>query len=212
MRSKPVLFIALLFVFSIGPRSSIPVSSRCIINPCSTTVSVPSPTCLVVCPQGDGPTLAEAGVTIEVIVKDPSGTLYVGVPPSDIWLVGCSLQNHLCGGSSAINADGPTDENGFTTISGALAACGNDDGVVVFVEGLAILDPENCTERLCLPIRVVSPDVNCDFVVDLIDFSMFGQQFPSPPAAYDRNFDYDDDGEIGLIDFSIFGEHFLHNC
>jgi len=55
-----------------------------------------------------------------------------------------------------------------------------------------------------------SPDFNSDTLVNLIDFSIFGPAFPSPPRPFDPCLDFNCDGIINLIDFSVFGSHYLH--
>ena len=63
---------------------------------------------------------------------------------------------------------------------------------------------------ICLPYWVMSPDINCDLIVDIIDLALFAPVYLAGP--YTPCMDYDCDGVIGLIDFAIFGVHYLHRC
>jgi len=169
------------------------------------------PYTILVCPTGDGPTLASIGATITVKVTDITGfNPLPNIPASDYWPFDCSDQTALCGGSASINADGPSDADGIATISGAIAARGSASGTIVIVQGVVI---EDCSfVALCLPIVWKSPDINGDLLVDIVDFSMFGPSFPSPPKTYDAAADLNNDGVIDLLDFAEFGGHFLHQC
>jgi len=203
----------LLILIAIVSQQAPPAAKGDILQwSCSTTASIDGgPYTILVCPAGDGPTLASIGATITVRLRDVTGMIpIVGVPANDYWLFDCNDQVALCGGSNAINADGPSDADGMTTISGAIAAGGSGDGTLVIVQGVVIEDCE--FQPLCLSIAWRSPDIDGDLIVNLVDFSIFGPAFPSPPEAYDPAADMNNDGIINLVDFSIFGEHFLHVC
>jgi hypothetical protein len=182
-----------------------------IVDPCSSTAASAGG-CWLICPQGDGDALSTIGATISITVKDATGAAIAGIPASDFWVIGWNDNLALCGGSGSINADAASDANGDATISGSLAAGGCDTGVQVVVQGTVIADPADWANPLCLSIVAVSPDYNKDLLVDIIDFSIFGPAFPSPPNAYDPCLDYDCNGIIDIIDFSIFGQHYLHSC
>jgi hypothetical protein len=157
--------------------------------------------CLLVCPQGDGPTLGDAGATISVTVRDNTGTPLVGILATDFWLEGCTGGNCLCGGSGCIDADAATDGTGSTTISDAWAAGGYDTGVKVVCQGVLL--------NQCLAVVAVSPDINCDLLVDVIDLSTFALTYGigGNPAC-----DYNCDGNQDIVDFSLFAQHYLHSC
>jgi hypothetical protein len=179
---------------------------------CSTTAWVDGgPYTIVVCPVGDGPTLASLGATITVRLRDVTGLIPIaGVPASDYWLLGCEDNVLLCGGSGSIDADGPSDVDGMATISGAIAGAGAASGTRVVVQGVII---EDCDfNQICLPIIWRSPDLNADLLVDIVDMAIFGPLFPSPPNAYDESGDLDNNGVIDIVDFAIFGGHFQHEC
>jgi len=181
---------------------------------CGSHVSIAVPSAHVfVCPYGDGETLAEAGATITVQVIDDQGFPAPGMPPGDLWLLGCDdLWTTLCAPFySSIDADATTDANGMTTISGAIRGGGSGSGLWVVVGGsIATGEWFPCGDPICLPITVVSPDINGDLLVDLVDFSLFAGGWP--PLPYDPALDFDGDSAIDLIDLSIFAAHFLHGC
>lgn len=188
-------------------------ASSGIVDPCSSGASFlyPGTRCLFICPQGDGEDLEDGNNQILVTVSDDTGAPIPGVLAADIWLVGCE-DIYLCAGSGSSNADSATNDNGITTISGTIAGGGSDTlGVMVVVQSVII----NC--RLvcggpCLPIMVVSPDIDGDGDVDLGDFSIFGACFQSPPKPYQARCDMDCDGDVDLGDFSRFAQHWQHRC
>ncbi|UCG52792.1 MAG: hypothetical protein JSW58_04360 [Candidatus Latescibacterota bacterium] len=175
-----------------------------IVDPCNSTASSPGG-CVMVCPAGDGENLSDDGATITVTVNDGVGNPIAYIPASDFWLIGCADGLVLCGGSASSNADGPTDDNGITTISGTIAAGGYDGGLEVVVQGVLIGCPV-----ICLPITVPSVDISGDLAVTLIDFAMFAQSYP--PQPYDPSCDFNCDGLVDLVDFSKFAFHFYDPC
>ncbi len=189
---------------------NVETASSGIVNPCSSTASSAS-ACYLVCPQGDGDRLDAVGATISVTVRDNLGAPIPNIVASDFWLIGWNDALALCGGSGSINADSASAADGTTTISGDLAAGGCDDGFQVVVQGVIIADPNDWTQALCLAIVVRSPDLNADLVVDILDFSAFGDFYNTDPAG-DPCSDFNCDGVIDLLDFAAFGNHYLHFC
>lgn len=170
---------------------------------------------LFACPQGDGDTLASGGLTITVTVLDNISEPIPNVPAADIWIIGCTESNLvLCGGSGAISASGPTDANGVTTITTDFAAGGCDlGGIRVVVQGFQV-GAGVCGDP-CLPIKIKSADINKSYVVNLVDFSIFGgaSGYPSPPKPYNECIDYTAPfGTVTLPDFAKYGTHNNHTC
>jgi hypothetical protein len=171
-----------------------------------------------VCPQGDGDGLAGAGLTITITVIDQTNVPIPGIPPEDIWLIGCNDLLTLCGGSASINATAPTDANGTTTITGTIATGGCDTGLRVVVQGV-VLGGAACPPPHCLPIDVRSPDQKSsaggppDGIVTASDHAFFGISYQSPPKPYLACNDFAAPyGTITLADFAKFGVHFGHSC
>ena len=204
--------ITALLCWQVMP-ASVDTANGVMVDPCRSTAQGVG-CCYLVCPQGDGTRFDDPGCNaiITIVARDPGGAPISGIPPSDIWLIGCNGLLCLCGGSGAINADSATNSNGETTISGEMAAGGCDfDGFAVVIQGWVLNDPAPpCVTRLCLPYIVVSPDLNCDLVVDIIDLASFAAKYQVP--ACDPCIDYNYDGLCDLIDFSLFARHYLHIC
>jgi hypothetical protein len=206
--------IAALLCWQVMP-ASVDTANSGIVDPCSSTATGAG-CCYLVCPQGDGTRFDDpvfCGAIIHIRARDGVGLPIPGIPPQDIWLIGCNDQLCLCGGSGSINADSVTNWDGRTTISGDMAAGGCDiDGLAVVVQSTVIDDPGTlCTTILCLPYPTVSPDINCDLIVDIIDFSLFAAAY-GPPPTYDECLDYNCDGFLDIVDFSLFAQHYLHAC
>lgn len=189
------------------------VPARAIVDGCRSTSSCWAGA-MIVCPAGDGHQLADQGATIYVTARDYYGAPIPNIPALDWWLIGCNDGLALCGSAFSSSADGPTDANGNTTISGAIAAGGCDIGLSVVVQGVVLEDYPACTQGSytfqCHPIEVRSPDVTGDLIIDLLDFSVWAPSFLNAAAPPCHDFSYD--GVVDIVDFGIFGGHFLHNC
>ena len=122
---------------------------------------------VLVCPQGDGQSLAEVGATITVQVVSDQCWSGPGFPPEDIWVLGCDSGMTPCAPAwRAIDADGPTDENGMTTLSGTIRAGGSGTGLWLMVRGQAATGVCHCSaELICLPITLVSPDIDGNLTI-----------------------------------------------
>jgi len=154
------------------------------------------------CPTGDGETLASAGASILVTIVDSQAVPIAGLPAADIWVESAVAGDLTFCGSSNI-ADGPTDANGQTTISGNLAGGGfTQGGLVVYVQGLLI------TGSPAMAIDVNSIDINGDLAVDLCDIALFAEDIGSTNFRSDLNHD----GFVNLFDISIFSLHQCHTC
>jgi hypothetical protein len=203
-----ILMTVLLATLSLPINSS--TTSSQLIHPCSCRASFleSGSRWWFICPENDGQTLASGNNKILVFVSDAFGTGIGNILASDFWLIGC---DDLClvAGSGSIDADSATNEHGYTTISGTMAAGGCDfDGVNVVVAGLYIGCP-----RICLSMHIISSDLDCDGDVDLVDLSIFAPAFNSNTGSpnYDPCCDYNWDGNIGLVDFSMFAQHWQHH-
>lgn len=183
-----------------------------IVYSCSSTAAGAG-CCYLICPQGDGRRLddiPECAAIISLHAADITGAPIPGIIANDIWLVGCTGGLCLCGGSGSINADSATSAfagvAGNTTISGDLAAGGCDSGFNVVIQGVIVGCPPTC-----LPYTVISPDINCDLLVDIIDLAIFSPVYLGT-SPYTYCMDFDCSGGIDIVDFAIFGVHYLHAC
>lgn len=203
------LIAAALLCWQIMP-ASVDYANSGQVDPCSSTATSAGG-CLLICPLGDGSTLASIGATISINVKDGTGAPIPGIPAADFWLVGWGDSLCLCGGSASSNADAATDSNGDATMSGGIAGGGCDSGLSVVVQGVILSDPNDWNSPLCLPIETKSGDINCDLVEESIDFALFEQYFQGT-LSYSPCADYNCDDVIESIDFSLFQQHFNHAC
>jgi hypothetical protein len=176
-----------------------------VVDPNNSTVGG-GPGCLLVCPQGDGGNISDAGGPITIVAMDNVPAPIPGIPAADCWVDGCTNPLFLCGGSGSANADSATNSAGATTMSGQVAAGGYSPDLMVIVQGVIIGAPT------CLAIVATSPDINADGLVDVIDLGLFAIGFTSPPKPYDVTLDYNCDGLVDIIDLSLFAQHWLHTC
>lgn len=173
---------------------------------------------ILACPQGDGPSLASAGLTISIRLLDGNGNPIVGFFKKDLWLMGDGLNG--CDPFPIMIADAPTDSDGRTTFSGVPVAGGCSDGplyVIVKYQGLDFLlsetpGPDPCSPYITFPITIRSPDINGDGTVSLSDYSRFVAAYQ---GSYDECADYNGDGSITLADLAMFTPHYQgggHTC
>jgi hypothetical protein len=166
------------------------------------------PTPLLVCPLGDTPSFLEQGWWISIVVQHADGRPFPNIPASDFWLIDCDPLRDavLCAGSAPPGADSTTNAAGMTTMSaGTLSAGGCASGMALAVMGLILQDRNNGCSIKCVPIRLRSPDLNGDLVVDLTDISLFSRGYP--PNAYDACCDMDLNGSVDLRDLSAIAGH-----
>ncbi len=168
-------------------------------------------------PDGSGPPLSEArspdgtvtDATITMQLMTIEGIPFVGLPREDMWLqwldapggvTGCSHAAQYPGGMFL--ADGPSDVNGDVTFSLPLVGGGWSDGqVAAFLLGTRALNIGGWVESP-LPLRVNSPDITGDRVVNLTDITLFVQDL----GEYAYRSDYNWDGNINLTDVTLFAQ------
>jgi hypothetical protein len=164
---------------------------------------------IMICPLGDGITLAEVGGTIDVNVRDGNNAPIANYPGQDVWADDSGTNDiNLCQGGSG--ADANTDVNGDTTISGTLGGGGwTLSGLSVYISGIVVTTlgvPD------VLAIDVNSPDISGNRSVALEDVGTFAADLlayhfrsdlvpndPNPPA-------------IDLSDVGRFAAHIGHAC
>ena len=205
-----------------------------IVDPCRSSVSA-NPGIALVCPLGDGDPLSSIGCTVTLIVRDSAGNAVAGIPKTDMWLVGCSIDGPiLCGGSEGSIADAATNAQGQATFSNEPAAGGCDTGIYVTAQGIIVQQPGTCIPH-CLPIQLRSPDyksagapgpapcsgdIKCpDYKVTMADYSWFTTHYPTaenPGASYFACADFAAPfGSVTLADYSRFVAHYAgvgHKC
>lgn len=175
---------------------------------------------LIVCPQGDGTRFDDplfCGSYIRIIVRDSAGAGIPGIIRSDYWVQACDDPDQsVCYCNLPDLADSLTNEDGMTTISGAIhgGGCVESFGIYIAVQGISILQSPSCQERQCIDVIIRSPDLNADCAVTLSDLPLFGSAYGS--SLGDPNFnpccDYNNDGQITLSDLAEFGVHYQAIC
>jgi hypothetical protein len=195
-------------------------ASAGIIDPCVSywqlILAAPAPATgycpLFACPQGDTDSFLTQGWSITVCVLDINGAPIPNVPAQDFWLIDCDPSNDafLCGGSASSGADSLTNSAGMTTMTnGSIAAGGCGYGMALVVQGFTVLDSvTNCATEFCCPIALVSPDLNGDLLVDVVDLSLFAFEFPPNTPSFPNCADYNQDNLVDVVDLSLFAFHF----
>lgn len=190
-------------------------SSAGIIDDCASTCEFhpsQSPTVMLVCPQGDAPSMIDQGWWLSFRIVDRNSNPIPDIPGTDFWLIDCDPQRDLilCAGSASSRADSSTNPQGLTTMSNvAIRAGGCADGLAAVVQGFVLQDETNSCSMYCFPIHVRSPDFDLSLTVDIVDLSSFAQHFPTP---YDECYDLNMDGITSVTDVAIFATHYFHVC
>jgi hypothetical protein len=106
----------------------------------------------------------------------------------------------ICPGQSPLSAvEGPSGNVSFTF--NHLGGCLN----VTFTASTTTPGVAPVTST---PVLMISPDLNGDCIVNLVDFGIFALNYLTTAVCCD----YNCDGTVNLIDFAIFAQHFLHWC
>lgn len=179
-----------------------------------------------VCPAGDFEAVRKGcGGTADYIWIEVLSGWYEdpipGIPVTDYWLGACDGPTLLSLCAQPILADSATGLDGRTTISGHIHAggCALTGGIWIAVQGQVIDICPPCSETLCLPIVIKSPDLTGsggapDGVVNLSDLIPFGLSYNKSYGQPDFNAccDYNDDFTCNLSDFAYFSLHYQHTC
>jgi hypothetical protein len=162
---------------------------------CSGSVSPPDVVVLI-CPLGDTPKLADLGVAISLPFGAP-------VPEGSIFALEACGDLIFC---VPPEIDGPPDASGMATFSGAVIGGGQTDKWLWATGWI----PEPPCLAIEVDIRLVSPDIDGDLMVNLEDLSLFAMAWP--PLPFDARADLNGDLMIGLVDLAIFADHYGHSC
>lgn len=151
-----------------------------------------------ICPQGDKPAV------VSVTVRDQFGVPCSGVPASSVEAAGsCALfAGSPCSQVISIQADGPTDGLGKTTITVDKAGgCCTDLQIRATGATVAVLSYK-------------SFDYNGDRAVNLSDQGFLADTYGkcSGQAGFNSCFDFNCDGCVNLSDLGAFSSHFNHTC
>lgn len=145
--------------------------------------------------------------TFAITLRNEGGQPIVGYPAEDIWLQ-TTFYGYLAVCEGGAHPDGPTDAAGRTTFSGPFRMGGHCDAgaanpLTVWVMTYAATQPR-------LDLRLVSPDLNGDLVVDLTDVQLFATDYLS--GSHPARSDFVWDGVLNLSDLIIMANHINTRC
>ena len=165
---------------------------------------------LLVVPDGSGTPFTEAldeqgnvvDATITLYLRDPQGSPIANFPREDLWLeTGDDVVVSCYWG---LIADQHTDANGMTLWAIPPVAGGYSQGpIFVMVNGTAL------TSNPGLPLRITSPDINGDLVINLQDLAILASDYFSD---YNFRSDLNGDSYLNLSDIYIFAQHLGAHC
>jgi hypothetical protein len=162
--------------------------------------------CVEIAMDGNGKSLAAAGLTVTVTVLDGNGDPVAGYPFQDVY-VGDNLggtEISLCNGGSF--ASGNTNASGVTTITGSIAGGGTTtSGMQVYLAGVPLNGP-------ALPLDASSPDlIGHDLIVNNPDLTTVPGGFANLflNGGYDVVGDFNCDSVENILEVTRFAELFL---
>ena len=151
--------------------------------------------------------------TIEVIVRDGSGTAIANYPAEDIWIECPAAPNPVGDPDTAVGlqaciggaiADQSTDVTGYTLFQNPKFMGGQSFGDTrVVINGNGLLNTVNVSYN--------SPDVDGDGVVNLVDLQAFTADFFDAPVYHYRS-DFFYDGIVNLIDLPQMAKFYGSIC
>lgn len=177
---------------------------------------ITAPTTILVYPDGSGPPLSEArsgGTTVDATISARLVDLYgypiFLFPPEDIWLqfdvgegtaTGCFNNSYFPGG--IFMADESSDVDGWIQFAQPLRGGGwSEVSVTLYLNGSPAMDPgQNVYPPLTL--GMVSPDINGDLSIDLVDIAQFVQDLHDAGTVHPRS-DFNNDAAINLADIVL---------
>jgi hypothetical protein len=194
-------------IYSLAPlllaASVLPARAATGIPDFQNCIATSSPGCILITPQGDGPTLASRGLTISVVLLDSDLLPIADYPAVDIWFQGDGTNDLVMCYQGSI-ADQNTNAEGETTFTGAFAGGGwTQSGTRVYVAGMPI-------GAAPLPIDVASTDYNGDLSVDIADLGNFAADYTN--GVYDFRADFTCDGVENLADIAAFASRNGTRC
>lgn len=159
---------------------------------------------VTVAPNDLGETLAEAGITIRVQLRDCDGAPVAGIPAASIQIELDGANVCACAGGNP--ADGPTDANGATTFSGRIRAGGCGTSATVRVDGVVVGS---------VPLRFNSPDRGppaCGIEVHDVNPFIFQYGATVGTAEYSICPDLNEDGVLDASDMAIQATAWWASC
>lgn len=209
------------FVILAGPILANPVPSMYVGQ---IEFMAPGEATILMVPDGSGPPLSAArdaegnlvDATIRVQIVDDFWNPVADLPRDEVTLwfewfsgpaSGCAPGGY---GHLGLFADGPTDGEGWATFSLPLQGGGWNVGPcwIWVVPGGPAHDPD-FNEHPPLSLRVVSPDLDGDGIVNLVDVGLFAMDYL---GGYALRSDLLADGVLNLLDIAIMVQHLGAAC
>lgn len=135
MTTKRLLSLAVASLMVIGMTG---LAMAGIPDPTNSTASSGAG-CVEIANDGNGKSLAAAGLTVTVTVRDANGDPIAGYPFQDVWLGDNSggTEITLCNGGNSASVN--TNASGVTTITGSIAGGGSTtSGMQVYLAGVPL--------------------------------------------------------------------------
>jgi hypothetical protein len=213
-RDGLILFLLLLVV---GPAGLVAASDIPTVPYVEASFATAGPLSLFCSPDGGGHPFTQAftaqgdrvdGTLSIILYSDmpPWGDPVPNYPAEDIFLVDRVGDLAPCNGGTIPDHD--TDAEGRTRWTNPLRTGGHvepgDENQVTFFVNGWYLDPPSL-----LDFHLNSPDLNGDGAVNLIDFSIFSENYF---GLYDYAYDFRWDGTINLSDLAFFSQSYGSEC
>jgi hypothetical protein len=179
---------------------------------------VTEPVCILVVPDGSGPSFAEArtadGTVVDATIRlyfevydefgGPYGPAW-GAPPEDGWLEMPGGQVLSCAPSGLLHFDAPSDDAGWAVYAEPPRAGGWFEG-----ELIPVYSDSPSLDGAVLPISFNSPDLDGDLDVDLSDVVLFAQDLAA--GTHPFRSDLLHDGLVNLSDVVVMASHVGAAC
>ena len=197
-----LLFLAL--PFSVGAQCGTPGDSLLTGLPDlnQSYVDPVPPSQIIVTPSGNGTNLAAEGIAFRVTMVDYCLVPIVFFPFQDIWAESVDGGMVFCMGGTVASAN--TNADGVSIIEGPFLAGGySEAGFTVYLTGTPLVAP-------ILPVKVNSPDITGDLVVNIADVGVFAEDFIG--GAYSFRSDFYGDETLNIADVAALSIALNESC
>ena len=173
------------------------VGLTCVDCPCP--VSTTGSGVLLITPEGRGNSLDDIGMDIRIALIDCNHDPIEGFPFDDLWLQPSTLNVVF---ATPFFAAANTDANGETYWTGPAAGGGWMDANGPDRTRIALMGSQISPE---IVLSFVSPDINGDLKVDLMDVGIFALDWN---GGWTFRSDLNADGVLDLADIGVLATHF----
>ena len=152
-------------------------------------------TLVVGCPQGDGDSL--------VVSIDLANSITRSIRTTELMLATPYAPKGIWSTTPVIASGSAVSPNFQTSLRHYRVSGTGDDLVTILLNGHQLAQQPLVHRR--------SPDISGDGTVNLVDFSIFGPDYPSPSKPLHKRSDFTGDDKVTLPDFAIFNLHNNHS-